>query len=134
MNLPQPNGFEGELPQIWSIRLSKRADEEIEAARQYLERTAGEEIAEEWLAGMRQEIAKLAQFPARVATAPESKLFQESVRDFLYRRTARGPAYRVFFVLIETPQDAPTVRITHIRHAAKARMTRKEAREIEGAE
>ena len=134
MNLPQPNGFEGEPSQIWSIRLSRRADEEIEAARQYFERTAGEEIAEEWLAGLRREIAKLAQFPARMAAAPESNLFQETVRDFLYRRTARGPAYRVFFVLMETPQDAPIVRITHIRHAARAGMTRKEARQIEAAE
>ena len=134
MNLPQSNGFEGESPQLWSIRLTQRADKEIGAARLYFERTAGEEIAEEWLSGLRREIAKLAQFPARVAEAPESKLFQDTVRDFLYRRTARGPAYRVFFVLMETPQDAPTVRITHIRHAARAKMTRKEAREIEAAE
>lgn len=134
MNLSQPNGFDRELPQVWSIRISRWADEEIETARLYFERTAGEEIAEEWLAGLRREIAKLAQFPARMGAAPEDKLFQATVRDFLYHRTARGPAYRVFFVLMETPQDAPTVRITHIRHASRAGMTRREAREIEAAE
>jgi len=103
------------------------------SARQ-VERTAGEETAEEWQAGIRREIAKLSQFPARLPIAPEDKLFQETVRVLLYRRTARGPAYRIFFILRETEQEAPTVGIIHVRHAARAKMTRKEAREIEGAE
>ena len=52
----------------------------------------------------------------------------------LYRRTAGGPAYRVLFVLRENSDDAPTVTIIHVRHAAHKPMTRKEAREIEASE
>ena len=80
------------------------------------------------------EIAKLAQFPAMWPLAEEDKLFRESVRRMLYRRPPNGSAYRVLFVLRENPDDAPTVTIIHVRHAAQKPMTRKEAREIEAAE
>lgn len=134
MSTPGANGFEGEQPQKWAIRISNRADNEITAARQHFERTAGEETAEEWQAGLRREIAKLSQLPARLPVAPEDKLFQETVHVFLYRRTPRGPAYRIFFILKEAEQEAPTVGIIHIRHAAQKPMTRKEAQEIEASE
>ncbi len=134
MNRPKANGFDGDEPQRWSIRLSRRADDELEAARQHFERTAGEKVAEEWQAGLRAEIAKLAQFPARLPVAPEDKLFTETVHVLLYRRTARGSAYRIFFVLRKPEQEAPTVGIIHVRHAAQKPMTRKEAREIEASE
>lgn len=133
MGMPSANGFEEEQPRRWAIRISNRTDSEITAARQHFERTAGERIAEEWQAGLRQEIAKLSQFPARLPVAPEDKLFQETVRVFLYRRTPRGPAYRIFFILKEAGQEAPTVGIIHARHAAQKPMTRKEAREIEAS-
>lgn len=134
MNTPGANGFGGEQPQKWAIRISNRADNEITAARQHFERTAGEETAEKWQAGLRQEISKLAQFPAHLPVAPEDKLFQETVRVFLYRRTPRSPAYRIFLIFKEAEQEAPTVGIIHVRHAAQKPMTRKEAREIESSE
>ncbi len=71
MNNPKENGFEEEPSTRWAIRISKRADTEITAARQHFTRTAGENIAEEWQEGLQQEIAKLAQFPARLPVAPE---------------------------------------------------------------
>ena len=134
MNLPASNGFEEEQPVKWAIRLSRRADAEITAARQRFERTADEDIAEEWQEGLQNEIAKLAQFPARLPVAPEDKLFTETIHVLLYRRTARGPAYRIFFFLRDDGQEAPTVAIVHARHAAQKPMTRKEAREIEASE
>lgn len=134
MNLPAANGFGEEHLVKWSIRLSKRADSEITAARQHFTRTAGEDVAEEWQEGLKNEIAKLAQYPARLPVASEDKFFTETIRVLLYRRTTRGPAYHVFFFLKETDQDAPMVVIVHVRHAARKPMTRKEAREIEVSE
>ena len=104
------------------------------SAAQHFTRTASEDIAEEWQKGLQKEIAKLAQFPTRLPVAPEDNFFTETIRVLLYRRTVRGPAYRVFFFLRDDGQDAPTVAIVHVRHAAQKPMTRKEARGIEAAE
>ena len=57
MSLPAATGFEEEHPVKWAIRISRRADNEITAARQHFTRTAGEDIAEEWQEGLRNEIA-----------------------------------------------------------------------------
>ena len=126
--------LDNEPPITWAIRTTKRARSDMEAAEERLAVLADEEIAEAWSEGLNIEIAKLAQFPASWPVAEEDKLFRESVRRMLYRRTPGGPAYRVLFVLREDPDDAPTVTIIHVRHAAQKPMTRKEAREIEAAE
>ena len=123
-----------EQPQIWAIRQTIRADTDILAASVYIAENAGVETARTWMSGLKAQIAKLAQLPTRWPVAEEDKLFRESVRRMLYRRTASGPAYRVLFVLRENPDDAPTVTVIHVRHAAQKPMTRKEAREIEASE
>lgn len=123
-----------EPPAIWAVRTTKRARSDMEAAEERLAVLTDEEIAEAWSEGLEAEIAKLAQIPTRWPLAEEDKMFRESVRRLLYRRTLSGPAYRVLFVLRENPDDAPTVTIIHVRHAAQKPMTRKEAREIEAAE
>ena len=126
--------FNDEPPTIWAIRFTKRARSDMETAEDRLAAIAGEESAEAWSAGLEAEAGKLAQFPTIWPVAEEDKLFRENVRRMLYRRTPTGPAYRVMFVLRENPDDAPTVVIIHVRHAAQKPMTRKEAREIEAAE
>ena len=123
-----------EPSQVWAIRTTKRARSDMEAAEERLVLLADEEQAEAWSKGLNIEIAKLAQIPTRWPAAEEDKLFRETVRRMLYRRTAGGPAYRVLFVLRENTDDAPTVIIIHVRHAAQKPMTRKEAREIEASE
>ena len=110
---------DAEPPQFWAIRQTVRADTDVLAASVYIAERTGIEAARTWVNGLKAEIAKLAQFPALWPLAEEDKLFRESVRRMLYRRTASGPAYRVLFVLRENPDDAPTVTIIHIRHAAE---------------
>ena len=124
----------GEQPFVWAIRFNRRAKSDIAAAWRHFAESASVNIADAWEKELYAEIAKLAQLPTRWPLAEEDKLFRESVRRMLYRRTAGGPAYRVLFVLRENPDDAPTVVIIHIRHAAQKPMTRKEAREIEASE
>lgn len=119
---------------IWAVRTTKRARSDMEAAEERLAALTDEEVAEAWSEGLEAEIAKMAQLPARWPVAEEDKLFRESVRRMLYRRTPNGLAYRVLFVLRENPDDSPTVTIIHVRHAAQKLMTQKEAREIESSE
>ncbi len=123
-----------EPPAIWAIRTTKRARSDMEAAEERLALLTDEAQAEAWSKGLSLEVSKLAQYPTRWPAAEENKLFREEVRRMLYRRTAGGPAYRVLFVLRENPDDAPTVTIIHVRHAAQKPMTRKEAKEIEASE
>ncbi|MGI4789685.1 MAG: hypothetical protein ACRYFS_12635 [Janthinobacterium lividum] len=124
----------GEQPFVWAIRYNIRAKSDIAAAWRHFAESGSEDIANVWEEGLYAEVAKLARIPTRWPIAEEDKLFRESVRRMLYRRTPGGPAYRVLFVLRQNPDDAPTVAIIHIRHAAQKPMTRKEAREIEAAE
>ena len=126
--------LDNEPPITWAIRTTKRARSDMEAAEERLAELTDEAIAEAWSEGLNTEIAKLAQLPTRWPLAEEDKLFRETVRRMLYRRTESGPAYRVLFVLREAPDDAPTVTIIHVRHAAQKPMTRKEAQGIESAE
>ena len=125
---------DAEQPVIWAIRPTARADAEIVAASAYFAKSAGIETGRAWLKGIKEEIAKLAQLPTRWPVAEEDKLFREQVRRMLYRRTPGGPAHRILFVLRENPDDAPTVTIIPVRHAAQKPMTRKEAKEIEASE
>ncbi len=121
-------------PMIWAIRFTSRADADIIAAADFFADNAGIEIARTWMQGLNAEVAKLAQFPTLWPVAEEAQLFRENIRRMLYRRTRRGPAYRVLFVMRQNPDDAPTVAIIHVRHAAQAPMTQEEAWEIEGSE
>ena len=124
----------GEQPHIWAIRYNRQAKSDIAAAWRHFAETANVDVAEDWEKELYTEIAKLAQLPARWPVAEEDKLFRENVRRLLYRRTPSGPAYRILFVLRENPDDAPTVTIIHVRHAAQKPVTRKEARKIEVSE
>ena len=121
-------------PLIWAIRFTSRAKADSAAALTYFTNKEGIEIARAWKNGFDAEVAKLAQLPMRWPVAEEDKLFRESVRRLLYRRTPTGPAYRVLFALRQNLDDAPTVTVIHVRHAAQKSMTRKEAREIEASE
>ena len=79
-------------------------------------------------------MATLAQMPNRRPLAAEDFRFKETVRELIYRRTPRTPAYRILFVLRTPEGESPTVLIISFRHGAQAPMTRKEAREIEDSE
>lgn len=124
----------GEQPISWVIRFTSRADDDLMGASAYFAEQAGISIARAWVAGLRAEAAKLALLPTRWPVAEESSLFRENVRRMLYRRTRGGPSYRVLYILRQSLDDAPTVAIIHVRHAAQAPMTQDEAREIESAE
>ena len=125
---------DSDSPVVWAIRLTERAQADLADAWRYIAGTAGEEIADSWQSGLKSELSTLAQFPERTPVAKESRFFSQPVHKSLYRRTPRGPAYFILFMLETAPEDPPTVRVKHIRHGARGPMTRKEAREIEASE
>jgi len=123
-----------ERPTKWAIRLTPFARADIAAAWDHFSQSSGEEVADAWQQGLEAEIMRLSLFPTSSPVADEDDLFSATVHKLLYRRTRRGPAYQIFFTLRTSPDDAPTVLVMHIRHAARAPMTRLEAREIESSE
>ena len=125
---------DAEQPTIWAIRYTQWAIRDISAAWSHFAESVDMDIADAWESGLKAEIAKLAQFPQRFSSEGENSLFSIPVRKMMYRRTRRGPAYFIYFTLRTSPEDAPTLLIIHVRHAAQAAITRKEAREIEASE
>lgn len=110
-----------EYPLAWAIRFTSRADADMMAASGYFAEHAGIETARAWVVGLRAEAArtiKLVRFPASWPIAEENHRFKETVRCMLYRRTRSGSSYRVLYVLRQSPDDAPTVAIIHVRHGA----------------
>ncbi len=122
-----------EQPIIWAIRYTQWAIRDISAAWMHFAGSADAEAADAWEEGLKAEIAKLAQFPQRFS-AEDNDIFSVPVRKMTYRRTQNGPAYYVCFTLRLNPNDALTLLIMHLRHAAQKPMTRKEARKIESSE
>lgn len=121
----------GETLQQYAIRFTNRARSDIDAAHARFSELSGEEIAEEWQAGLFEAAASLAFAPRRQQIVPESAYFRGEVRQLLYRRTPAAPAYRLLFVIVESELDALFVRIVHVRHAARRPITRTEAATIE---
>lgn len=118
----------------WAIRLTRLARADIAAAWMHFSQSSSEEVADAWQEGLETEITRLSLFPTSLPVAEENAFFFKTTYRLLYRRTRRGPAYQIFFILQTSPDDAPTVRVMHIRHAARAPMTRLKAREIESSE
>lgn len=120
-------------PVSWVIRFTEKAYASLEAGQQYMMRAAGEEIGDAWREGIEAEIARLSLMPESLPVAAENHRFVSTVRSLLYRRTPRGPAYRILFILRTPPEESPTVTIINVRHGARKPIMNKEAQEMEEA-
>ena len=120
-----------ELP-VYAIRITERAQRDINAATVHFGDTASPEIGAAWRTGLYEAISSLATLPRRCPVAPER--FRSEVRQMQYRRAGSHVAYRILF-RIEGEEanalDPPTVIIMHIRHASARPLTRTQIREIE---
>ena len=128
---------DSDAERVYAIRFSPGADQEITAAFLRLADISGsEEIALDWLQGIRAAVATLATNPTRLQIqAQGSRILGGEVRRLLYRRTnAASVAHHTYYRVHEDSDDGPHIRILHLRHAARKPITQKEAREIQGAE
>ena len=117
--------------QKYAIRFRSRARLELDEARVRLAEMTDLDHAIEWYNGFLDALATLADNPSRTRLAPENDYFRDTVHAYVYRLTSRGVAYQVYYTIVETVEDAPSVTILHIRHSARKPMTRAEARKIE---
>lgn len=117
----------------FALRFTPRARADIEAAHARFAELSGPDMADEWQAGLLDAAATLARTPHR-ALAPENARFAQDVRQLIYRRRRGSVAYRLLFVLVETPDDPPFVRILHVRHGSARPVTRTQARDIDADE
>lgn len=117
---------------VYALRLTPRAAADIDTAYARFVELTDEEIAGDWKAGLLEAMAPLAFMPHR-QIAPEQARFKQELRQIVYRRRTGSVAYRVLFTIVDSEDDAPHVRILHVRHGAARPMTRAEAREIEAS-
>jgi plasmid stabilization system protein ParE len=98
------------------VEVSDIADAEADQAYLWLSQRSPE-LAGRWYQGLLAAYESLSEFPTRCPLAPENELFPDvEVRQLLYGRGRN--AYRVLFCII----DPQTVRILHVRSAARRRL------------
>jgi plasmid stabilization system protein ParE len=116
----------------YAIRITQSARNDIDNYYARLRAMEGVPVADEWRTGLLEAIGTLATLPERCSVAPEGALFSSGpVRQLLYRRRRSAIAHRVFFTVHDRPDDAPFVRIQHVRHGAQGPMTVEEAQTME---
>ena len=118
----------------YALRVLPRAERDIEAHTVRMADVADPDIARAWYKGLFEAVAALSRSPRRHAVISENRHFRREVRQVLYRRTPAGPAWRILFTVDEGAEDAPTVNLLHVRHAAQRPITRAEARQLEAQE
>ena len=121
-----------EQPPSYALRLTERAQRDVDAATVHLIETTSPGAAVTWREGLYEALATLATFPHSHPSVPEQ--FRREVRQILYRRPGSRTAYRIQFTVVGeavTAPDGPTVIILHVRHASARPITRTEIRAIE---
>lgn len=103
--------------------------DQIEVEHQRLVSISGADAADRWEDSLMDAIASLGTLPNRCPVAEEDPVFArvrpgETLRVLIHRQTARSAAWRILFSVYEADRnDAPTVRVHHVRHGAQASMT-----------
>ena len=91
----------------YHVKLSPGVDDEILSAAFYIARESVPS-AERWLDGIYEAIQSLGSMPERCGVIRENEEFAEELRELRYQ------SHRIIFVVQEQ-----TVRVVHIRHAAR---------------
>jgi plasmid stabilization system protein ParE len=124
------NDAAADMPPRYAIRILPVALNEIDSVAAYLDAHGAVADTEEWRAGLRKEIARLATVPRQFPIIAEAHMFRREVRQILYRRTASSSPYRVLFSVSDAGDDGPQVTVFHVRHAARRPISRREARDF----
>lgn len=99
----------------YEVVIMPSAEGELEAAYLWIAEQAPEAAAG-WYNGVLDAILTLETFPERCPLAPESRAFDHDIRQLIHGK--RHYAYRILFDVA-----GRTVRILHIRHGARKRLT-----------
>src|SRR5258707_1249403 len=96
---------------IYRVIVTPNAEDDLRRAYGFIRRDSSA-AAHRWIQGVRKTIKPLAQAPARCSLAPESALFDETIRELFYGRSSRG-AYRILFAVA-----GERVYVLHVRHGS----------------
>lgn len=91
----------------YRVRMQPRAQWDVDAVCRDLMQTAPGRVVT-WLRGFEDTLTTLAEMPRRCAKAPESRFFEEEIRQLLYRE------HRVLFTVA-----GDVVSILHVRHRSR---------------
>jgi toxin ParE1/3/4 len=95
------------------VEVTVRAARDLELL--YLEKHAAESlVADHWYNGLGEAISTLAAHPHRCPIAPETRTTKRQLRHLLY-----GKRPHVYRIIYEIQEQAQTVRVATIRHAAR---------------
>jgi plasmid stabilization system protein ParE len=112
------NPGNGEIA-VYAVEFADPAKAEADETYLWLSRRSPE-LAARWYGGLLREAEKLSTFPTRCALAPEQGVFGGAeVRQLLYR--CGRMVHRILFFLVDADGDGKddTIRILHVRHAAR---------------
>jgi len=127
------NAGSDERPQVYSIRISTQAAQDIVEAVRRLIGLSGDDAAEVWRDRLLAEIATLAENPRRFAVDERAaRRLKPQTRRMLFRPTPGSAAYHVYYTVQADTPDGPRVGVMHVRHAARRPITREEALRILG--
>jgi plasmid stabilization system protein ParE len=94
------------------VRLSARAERDIDETLAWLCRQGADSAASRWHERLLAAVATLEREPERCPIAPESEELGIELRELLFGR--RQGIYRILFII-----EQRTVTVVHIRHAAR---------------
>ena len=120
-----------EEPPVYAVRLTPRAQRDLDVATaNYIDRV-GHEYAIVWRNGFYDAVATLATLPHRCPAPQDAAAFSFETRQLTYRRPKSDVAHRIYYHVIEEGDGGRLVQIVHARYAAARSVSRREAREIE---
>ncbi|MDV2990768.1 MAG: hypothetical protein N4J56_000422 [Chroococcidiopsis sp. SAG 2025] len=100
----------------YRIEISSVAEGEADSAFLRIYQITSSEKASQWYEGLLRVIESLSEMPKRCSLAREERYFSQEIRQLLYGKGRNS--YHILFTIIEN-NEAATVRILHIRHAAQ---------------
>jgi toxin ParE1/3/4 len=95
----------------YQVIIQPEDEAEIEAAFACLATAASLETAVDWFNGIEAALETLERMPGRCPEAPESRIFEDEIRQVLHR------PYRILFTIRKR-----SVHVLHVRHTARDRL------------
>lgn len=124
------------VPFAYEVRLHTGVREEILAEYTRIFNFSGSEVARGWKDGLYDAFASLETVGGSLALAPEAQANNLPIRQLIYRRKPRSPAYRVLYLVLEDDRSPRIIRVLHIRQGAQKPLTLRELQQMfqEGSE
>jgi plasmid stabilization system protein ParE len=110
------------------VEIAPQAFNDLDAIAEYIKRNGSFDQAEEWFNGIVDAIRTLEDMPSRSPIADESEELGQEVRVLLYGK--RNRRYKIYYAIRQETPSTGSVRVFHVRHWARERLSADEVREL----